>query len=147
MIASSIFFIFGLSRMPIADATAIGFIAPLLVTALSIPFLGEKVGIRRWSAVIVGFTGVMVVVRPGTAAFDPAALYPLVSAVAWALGLILTRIMHNSDQVLTTIFYSTLVGLVAGGAALPVVWQTPALEGSPLMAGSGLLTAISPTLV
>ncbi len=147
MYCSSIFFIFGLSHLPIADASAIGFVAPLLVTALSIPFLGEKVGIRRWSAVIVGFTGVMVVVRPGTGAFDPAALYPLVSAVAWALGLILTRIMHNSDQVLTTIFYSTLVGLVAGGAALPFVWQTPDLEGLALMAAMGVLSAISQTLL
>ncbi len=91
MFCSSILFIVGLSHLPIADASAIGFVSPLLVTALSIPFLGEKVGIRRWTAVIVGFGGVMIVVRPGTGAFDPAALFPLGSAAAWALGLILTR--------------------------------------------------------
>ncbi|HEX3497919.1 MAG TPA: DMT family transporter [Stellaceae bacterium] len=147
MFCSSILFIFGLSHLPIADASAIGFVSPLLVTALSIPLLGEKVGIRRWSAVIVGFTGVMIVVRPGTGAFDPAALYPLASAAAWALGLILTRIMRNSDQVLTTIFYSTLVGLVIGGAALPFVWRTPDLAGLGLMAAMGLLSTISQTLL
>jgi drug/metabolite transporter (DMT)-like permease len=147
MFCSSILFIFGLSHLPIADASAIGFVSPLLVTALSIPLLGEKVGIRRWSAVIVGFTGVMIVVRPGTGAFNPAALYPLASAAAWALGLILTRIMRNSDQVLTTIFYSTLVGLVIGGAALPFVWRTPDLAGLGLMAAMGLLSTISQTLL
>jgi drug/metabolite transporter (DMT)-like permease len=147
MFCSSILFIFGLSHLPIADASAIGFVSPLLVTALSIPLLGEKVGIRRWTAVIVGFTGVMIVVRPGTGAFNPAALYPLASAAAWALGLILTRIMRNSDQVLTTIFYSTLVGLVIGGAAVPFVWRTPDLAGLGLMAAMGLLSAISQTLL
>jgi drug/metabolite transporter (DMT)-like permease len=147
MFCSSILFIFGLSHLPIADASAIGFVSPLLVTALSIPLLGEKVGIRRWTAVIVGFAGVMIVVRPGTGAFDPAALFPLASAVAWALGLILTRIMRNSDQVLTTIFYSTLVGLVIGGLALPFVWRTPDLAGLALMAAMGLLSAISQTLL
>jgi drug/metabolite transporter (DMT)-like permease len=147
MFCSSILFIVGLSHLPIADASAIGFVSPLLVTALSIPLLGEKVGIRRWAAVIIGFTGVMIVVRPGTGAFNPAALYPLVSAAAWALGLILTRIMRNSDPVLTTIFYSTLVGLIIGGAALPFVWRTPDLTGLGLMAAMGLLSAISQTML
>ena len=147
MFGSSIFFIFGLSRLPIADASAIGFVSPLLVTALSIPFLGEKVGVRRWTAVIVGFTGVMIVVRPGTGAFNPAALFPLVSAAAWALGLILTRIMRSSDQVLTTIFYSTMVGLAVGGSALPLVWRTPDPAALALMATMGLLSAISQTLL
>jgi drug/metabolite transporter (DMT)-like permease len=147
MFCSSILFIFGLSHLPIADASAIGFVSPLLVTALSIPLLGEKVGIRRWSAVILGFAGVMIVVRPGSGAFNPAALFPLGSAVAWALGLILTRIMRNSDQVLTTIFYSTLVGLAIGGLALPFVWRTPDLAGLALMAAMGLLSAISQTLL
>jgi drug/metabolite transporter (DMT)-like permease len=65
MIGSTVFFVFALSQLPIADATAIGFASPLLVTALSIPLLGEKVGIRRWSAVIVGFIGVLIVVGRG----------------------------------------------------------------------------------
>src|SRR5260221_2521527 len=147
MFASSFLFIIGLSHLPIADASAMGFVSPFLATAFSIPLLVKKAGFRRWTAVIVGFTGVMIVVRPGTGAFDPAALYPLVSAVAWALGLILTRIMHNSDQVLTTIFYSTLVGLVVGGATLPFVWQTPDAEGLALMAAMGLLSPISQTLL
>jgi drug/metabolite transporter (DMT)-like permease len=142
MVASSIFFISGLSRLPIADATAIGFVAPLLVTALSIPFLGEKVGIRRWSAVIVGFIGVLVVVRPGTGAFDPAAIYPLLSAAAWALGLILTRLMRASEPALMTTFYSTIVGAAACAVTLPFVWTTPDLTALALMIVMGVLSAI-----
>src|SRR5258707_3224714 len=147
MSSSSLVLIWGRAHLPTADASSFGFVPRLLAAALPILLLGEKVGMRRWTAVIVGFTGVMIVVRPGTGAFDPAALYPLASAVAWALGLILTRIMHNSDQVLTTIFYSTLVGLVVGGATLPFVWQTPDAEGLALMAAMGLLSAISQTLL
>jgi drug/metabolite transporter (DMT)-like permease len=147
MTASSVLFIAGLSELPIADATAIGFVSPLLVTALSIPFLGEKVGIRRWSAVIVGFIGVVIVVRPGTGAFNPAALYPLVSAATWALGLILTRLMRNSESVLTTILYTTLIGLVITALALPWVWRTPDLQGWSLMAAMGVLSAIGQTML
>ena len=142
MVASSIFFISGLSRLPIADATAIGFVAPLLVTALSIPFLGEKVGIRRWSAVIVGFIGVLVVVRPGTGAFDPAAIYPLLSAAAWALGLILTRLMRASEPALMTTFYSTIVGAAACAVTLPFVWTMPDLTSLALMTVMGVLSAM-----
>jgi drug/metabolite transporter (DMT)-like permease len=147
MFCSSILFIFGLAHLPIADASAIGFVSPLLVTALSIPFLGEKVGIRRWTAVIVGFTGVMIVVRPGTSTFDPAAFLPLASAAAWAMGLILTRIMRDSEAVLTTIFYSTIVGLLAAGSVLPFVWRTPDTPGLALMAAMGLLGALGQSLL
>ena len=147
MTASSVLFILGLAHLPIADATAIGFISPLLVTALSIPFLGEKVGVRRWSAVLVGFAGVLVIVRPGTGAFNPAALYPLLSAVTWALGLILTRLMRSSQPVLTTIFHTTAVGVVVTGLAMPAVWRMPDLEGWVLMALMGIFSAAGQTLL
>jgi len=147
MTASSVLFILGLADLPIADATAIGFISPLLVTALSIPFLGEKVGVRRWSAVLVGFAGVLVIVRPGTGAFNPAALYPLLSAVTWALGLILTRLMRSSQPVLTTIFHTTAVGVVVTGLTMPAVWRMPDFEGWVLMALMGIFSAAGQTLL
>src|SRR5919198_2546399 len=80
MLGSSIFFVAGLAQLPIAEATSLGFVAPFFVTALSIPLLGEKVGIRRWSALVVGFIGILIVVRPGSAAFNPAAFLPIASA-------------------------------------------------------------------
>jgi drug/metabolite transporter (DMT)-like permease len=142
MLGSSIFFISGLTSLPLADATTIGFASPLMVTALSIPLLGEKVGARRWSAVFVGFVGVVIVVRPGGSTFNPAAIYPLLSAVAWAFGLIATRKMRNADPVLTTMLYSTLVGLTLAPIALPFIWQTPSLEACGLLLGAASVFAL-----
>ncbi|MBV9521329.1 MAG: DMT family transporter, partial [Alphaproteobacteria bacterium] len=141
MVGSSVLFIFGLSGLPIADASAIGFASPLLVTALSIPFLGEKVGMRRWAAVVTGFTGVLIVVRPGTGAFNPAAAFPLLSACSWAMGLILTRRMRHGDPVLTTMLYSAAIGLAAGSLVLPFIWKTPSAGALMLLALTGGLNA------
>src|SRR3546814_6554154 len=85
-------------HLPLETATAIGFVSPLYVTALSIPFLGEKVGIRRWAAVGAGFVGVMIILRPGTDVFQPAMLIPLVSSLCWAGGLIITRQMRGRSE-------------------------------------------------
>ena len=86
MLGSSVAFVFALAHLPLADASAIGFASPLLITALSIPLLGEKVGIRRWSAIAVGLIGTLIVVRPGLGVFHPAIFLVLVSAAALAVG-------------------------------------------------------------
>ena len=147
MLGSSIFFIGGLARMPLADATAVGFASPLLVTILSIPLLGEKVGIRRWSAVAMGLVGVLIVVQPGTSAFDPAAIYPLLSAACWALGLIITRQMQALDSVLTTLFWSNAVGLAATSVAVPFVWVTPNAYECVLLAVAALFSTAGQSLL
>ena len=125
ILGSSLFFISGLRFLPIAEASATGFVAPLLVTALSIVFLGEKVGMRRWIATGVGLIGVLIILRPGTGAFHPAAFFPLVSALAWACTLIMTRMMSGTERVVTTMTYSSIVGLVMLSALVPSVWVTP----------------------
>lgn len=126
MYGSSIFFISGLARLPLAEAASIGFAAPLFTTALSIPLLGEKVGVRRWSALLVGFAGVLIVIRPGTAAFDWASVLPLLSAAAWSLGLIVTRRMNTlADLPVTTLAYASWVGLVAASLPMPWFWTQP----------------------
>ena len=84
LLGSSLFFITGLRYLPIAEASATGFVAPLFVTALSIVFLSEKVGVRRWLATATGLLGVLIILRPGTGAFHVAAFFPIVSALAWA---------------------------------------------------------------
>jgi drug/metabolite transporter (DMT)-like permease len=141
MLCSSLFFIAGLARLPIAEAAAIGFVSPLMITALSIPLLGEQVGVRRWSAVVVGFIGVLVVMRPGTGAFDIAALFPIASAACWALGIIITRQMQGTEGVLTTLAWSTVVGFVVLSLTVGLFWRPPdALEWS-LMAANGVLSA------
>lgn len=123
---STVCFVSGLARLPLAEASAIGFVSPMFTTALSIPLLGEKVGVRRWAAILVGFVGVLIVIRPGTAAFDPAALFPVVSAAFWALALIVTRKMSHRDTPLTTLVHASVVGLVVASLPLPWFWSVPA---------------------
>lgn len=125
LLASSLFFISGLRFLPIAEASATGFIAPLFVTALSIAFLGEKVGVRRWLATITGLIGVLIILRPGSSAFHPAAFFPIVSALAWACTLIMTRIMSGKERAITTMTYSAITGVCILSALLPLVWVTP----------------------
>jgi drug/metabolite transporter (DMT)-like permease len=125
ILGSSLFFITGLRFLPIAEASATGFVAPLIVTALSIFFLSEKVGLRRWIATGVGLIGVLIILRPGTGAFHPAAFFPLVSALCWACTLIITRMMSGTERAITVMAYSSIVGLVMLSALVPSVWVTP----------------------
>jgi drug/metabolite transporter (DMT)-like permease len=125
LLGSSLFFISGLRYLPIAEASATGFVAPLFVTALSIIFLGEKVGLRRWIATALGLLGVIIILRPGTSAFHPAAFFPLVSALAWACTLIMTRMMSGSERAITTMTYSSIAGVCILSALVPFVWVAP----------------------
>ena len=139
MLGSAVLFMAGLGQLAIADATSIGFVSPLMVTALSIPILGEKVGIRRWAAVIVGFLGILIIIRPGTSAFNPAALFPVMSAACWSCGLVITRRMKSGEPVLTTLFYTALVGLVLLTLLLPTAWEPLTWRAFGLMMLMGIL--------
>lgn len=128
LIGSSILFVSSLKYLPIADATATSFVAPLFVTALSIPLLGESVGWRRWLATIVGLVGVVIVVRPGGAGFQLASLLPIASALSWAFSLIITRLMSGTENPIATVTYSTLFGALLTTLLLPLHWVEPTLE-------------------
>jgi len=128
LLGSSLFFISGLRYLPMAEASATSFVSPLFVTALSIVFLGESVGIRRWLATAIGLLGVFIVLRPGTSAFHPAAFFPLVSALCWGSTLILTRMMSSSEHAMTTMTYSALAGLFIPSVLVPFVWVAPTLH-------------------
>ena len=125
LLSSSLFFISGLRFLPIAEASATGFVSPLFVTALSILFLGESVGLRRWLATAVGLVGVLIILRPGTSAFHPAAFFPLVSALGWACTLIMTRMMSGKEHASTVMTYSSIAGLGILSALVPFVWVVP----------------------
>jgi drug/metabolite transporter (DMT)-like permease len=125
LLGSSLFFISGLRYLPIAEASATGFVSPLFVTALSILFLGERVGIRRWLATAAGLVGVLIILRPGTSAFHPAAFFPVVSAFAWASTLIMTRMMSGRELALTTMTYSAIAGVIILSCLVPFVWVAP----------------------
>jgi drug/metabolite transporter (DMT)-like permease len=125
LVGSSLFFISGLRFLPIAEASATGFVSPLFVTALSIVFLGEKVGLRRWVATAVGLLGVLIILRPGSSAFHPAAFFPIVSALAWGCTLIMTRMMSGTERAITTMTYSSIAGVCILTAMVPFVWVAP----------------------
>lgn len=125
LISSATLFVYAMRALPLETATAIGFAAPLYVTALSIPFLGEKVGARRWSAVGVGFLGILVILRPGSAAFVPEMLIPLFSSLCWAGGLIITRAMRGREGPLTILIWSTASGMIVIAPLGLSGWETP----------------------
>ena len=113
----------GLTYLPIAEATAIGFVAPLFITALSVPILKEKVGIHRWSAVVFGFLGVIIIVRPGTEFWHIASIMPLLGAFFFALFQIMTRLLSATENTYTTLFYTGLGGLGWSSLMVPFVWS------------------------
>ena len=125
LLGSSLFFISGLRFLPIAEASATGFVSPLFVTALSIVFLSESVGVRRWLATAVGLIGVLIILRPGSSSFHPAVFFPLVSALSWACMLIMTRMMSGREAAITTMTYSSIVGVGILSALVPLVWVAP----------------------
>lgn len=127
LVGSSLFFVHGLGYLPLASATTLSFVSPMLVTALSIPLLGEVVRARRWAAIAVGMLGVLVVVRPGTGAFDPAAVWPMVSATCWALGVIATRRLAGVDPPWTAMCYSAVVGFAVLSVAVVPIFVMPTL--------------------
>lgn len=132
-------FFTGLRSLPLAEAMAIAFVAPLFVTALSGPLLGEQVGLRRWGAVIVGFIGVLVITRPGAEAFQPAALLVLAAALFYALAMLVTRRLARSNSTPSILFYTTTISLAATAALLPFGWRTPANDDLMIFALLGLI--------
>jgi drug/metabolite transporter (DMT)-like permease len=147
LLTSSLFFISGLRFLHIAEASATGFISPVFVTALSIVLLGEKVGIRRWAATLVGLMGVMIVVRPGSSAFHPAAIFPILSALGWASTLTITRMISGKDRAITTMVYSAVTGLCVLTALVPFVWVAPSWRDIALGVGIGIASTTGQWIV
>jgi drug/metabolite transporter (DMT)-like permease len=138
LLATACMFI-ALGLMPLADAVAITFAGPLLIVALSAIFLGETVGPRRWTAVIVGFIGMLVIIRPGAGTFQFAALLPVAVAFFYALYQIITRLISHRSDPLSMLFYTALVGAVAMSIIVPFDWQTPTIEQWLMLIVAGFL--------
>ncbi|MDP7548285.1 MAG: DMT family transporter [Alphaproteobacteria bacterium] len=134
-------FIVAFRYLPLADAHAIAGIAPLLVTALAVPFLGEKVGLRRWSAIGLGFIGLLVIVRPGIGVFNPAALIPLGGACLWAVYQILVRKVAE-DSAATSLLYMAVIGAVVMTALAPFFWRPPDAQGWLLLLALGVIGSL-----
>lgn len=125
LLTATISYFTALGHVPLATAAIIGFTSPFVVTALSTPILGEQVGWRRWGAVLVGFVGAVIVLRPGTGALHPLAGLVLITAFCYGLYQIYTRKISGSDKAATTITYTALVGAIVSSIAVPFFWQTP----------------------
>src|SRR6056297_3472011 len=108
MVAGAALYFTALIYMPLAEATALVFSAPIFITALSVPLLGETVGWRRWVAVLVGFVGVIIIVRPGGATFQPSSLYAIGTAFLYALFMISARWLGERESMWTMMFYVML---------------------------------------
>jgi drug/metabolite transporter (DMT)-like permease len=125
LLASTLCNFLALRYLQLAEAIALVFSTPFFVAALSGPVLGEWVHWRRWTAIAVGFLGVLVVTRPGAGSFQPAALLSLTAALCYALYSIATRVLARTDSNETTLFYSNIVGALALLPVVPFVWTTP----------------------
>lgn len=142
LVGTTLLYFLAIRTMPLADATSIMFLSPILVTALSVPLLREQVGPRRWLGVAAGLAGALIIVRPGAGVIQFAALLAVVAAAINALYQITTRLINRTDRPITTNVYSAAVGTVAASLGLPFAWAMPDVQGWLLMAFAGLCGAI-----
>jgi drug/metabolite transporter (DMT)-like permease len=133
-----------ISVVPLADAYTMTFTAPLLVTALSVPLLKERVGWRRWTAVVVGFIGVLIVIRPGFGSVPWQLMLPLVTAACFALYQILTRLVSvdPAETPFVMLFYLAWVGAAVMILIVPFYWRPVALADWPWMVAMGGIGAV-----
>ena len=153
-------YMMGIAAIPLADVGAIRNSAPLLITFLSVVWLGEKVGPRRWLSLFIGFIGVLIIIRPGATTFNIGSVFILLTTLTYALNVMVTRQLRTTDSSATMAYYSTLVYLVAAIVLTPLsifigeipnahpsiafllrAWTMPTLLDVLIMAGLGLIWA------
>ena len=142
LLTANVCFFYSISIISLAKALTLAFIAPLIVTAFSPIFLGEKVGFRRWSAVIIGFIGSMVVIRPGFVEINLASLAALGTGVMYGFYLIITRKLSSSDNPLLTLLLTGVVGAIIISFVMPFVWIKPTLNQWSMMVAIGIFACI-----
>jgi drug/metabolite transporter (DMT)-like permease len=165
IMVSNVTFFIGLAAMPLADAVAVAFISPIAVTLLSVVFLRETVGPRRWMAVTLGMVGVLIMLRPGAGVIQPAAVLVLISAILYAAGNLLSRQMGGTESTMTLSFYvacgfivvSSAMGLWAGDGHLasddplwgflfrPWIW--PPVADWPIFLATGFAVSVGGMMV
>lgn len=137
LLGTSLFFTTGLLFIPLAEATAVNFLAPVLVTALSVPLLKENVTRGQWLAVICGFVGVLIIVHPGGDLFTPAVLLPFCSAMFFCFYQLLTRKLAEYDSPTTSNFFAGLCNTLVMSALVPFFWQVPSVGHGLMMLALG----------
>jgi drug/metabolite transporter (DMT)-like permease len=132
-----------LHYLALADAIALSFLAPLFMTVLSLPMLGERVGIHRWCAVVVGFLGILFMARPSGDFFNMGIIFGVLSALFWAIGSLSVRQLTRTETTASITFYTHFFAALILGFALPFFWINPSWQGLLAMAVVGLLGGIS----
>lgn len=135
LMAATGFFFTGVSRVPLSDAAALMSTNPVLITLGAALFLGEALGIRRVAGIAVALLGALIVLRPGSEVFSPAALYPLAAAACYSAYALLTRKVGANEDVWTSLFYTGLVGTLVLSAVVPFYWRQPDATAWALMCG------------
>jgi len=142
LLCANICFFYAISIISLAKALTLAFIAPLIVTALSPFLLGEKVGVRRWTAVIIGFIGSLIVIRPGFVEINLASFAALGTGVMYGFYLIITRKLSTSDNPLLTLLMTGFVGAIIVSSVIPFVWVNPTLNQWLMMSAIGVFACI-----
>ena len=142
LLCANVCFFYAISIISLAKALTLAFIAPLIVTAFSPILLGEKVGFRRWTAVIIGFIGSLVVMRPGFLIINLASLAALGTGIMYGFYLIITRKLSTSDNPLLTLLITGLVGAIIVSFIAPFIWVNPTLNQWSMMAGIGFFACL-----
>ena len=142
LLCANICFFYAISVISLSKALTLAFIAPLIVTALSPVLLGEKVGIKRWTAVTIGFVGSLVVIRPGFVELNLASFAALGTGVMYGFYLIITRKLSTSDNPLLTLLLTGVIGAIIISCTMPFVWVNPTLNQWSMMAAIGVFACI-----
>ena len=148
-VCSGILFVTAVKYVPLADAVAATFVAPFFLTIMGAVVLGEKVGVRRWSAVVVGFVGALIIISPGMGAIHPAVMLVVAAAACYASRQVIGRLLADTDRTVTTVAFTAITASFVISLPLPFVWQTPttsfqwwALLAMALLAGVGEILVI-----
>ncbi len=142
LLFANICFFYSISIISLAKALTLAFIAPLIVTAFSPLFLNESVGLRRWTAVFLGFIGSLVVIRPGILEINLASLAALATGILYGFYILITRKLSSSDNPLLTLLLTGMVGAIIVSTIMPFIWVKPTLLQWSMMATIGVLASI-----
>jgi drug/metabolite transporter (DMT)-like permease len=143
LVIESALFVFCFKYLPLADAHALASTSPLIVIALGVIFLGERAGTARWLAVVAGFAGVLLIIRPGFRDFDWPLLVVLVGAGMWASYQILTRLAARHDSADTSLIWSALIALIATTFVAPIDWVWPTPGAWALIVGVAMIGSVA----
>ncbi|MEO1549428.1 MAG: DMT family transporter [Pseudomonadota bacterium] len=142
LFGATLSFFSGMPHLQLAEMNAIFDVAPLIITILSVLVLREVVGIRRWLGVLIGLSGALIIVRPGTEAFSPYSIYPLMAALCFASYAITTRFLSEGEPAVISFLFTALVGAIVASLLVLPVWSTPSLQDGLIMLFFGGLGGI-----